>query len=134
MAEESSSPSLETSFLDLDAPAGLEPPTASAEPAPPPDSRTRGMLRDAIQKVMDEIERHENEAKKHLQQARDLRRELQESFAFAQKEGSDRNKPIDIAVETKSVEPTAKTRTRELAADDKPARGAAKRKGSKKEK
>ena len=41
-----------------------------------------GVLRDAIQKVTEEIEQHEREAKRHSQQAKDLRAELRESFSF----------------------------------------------------
>ncbi len=52
---------------------------------PPQDeSSTKGMLRDVIHKVMEEIEHHEREAKKHTQKAAELRRELRESFAFVQ--------------------------------------------------
>jgi len=53
----------------------------------PPESQARGILRDAIRKVMEEIERHEVEAKKHLQQARELRKDLRESIAFLQEQG-----------------------------------------------
>jgi hypothetical protein len=53
-----------------------------------PESRARGMLRQAIQKVMEEIEQHEVEAKQHLQQAAQLRKELRESIAFLQAQGA----------------------------------------------
>lgn len=46
----------------------------------------KGMLRDAIQKVMEEIRLHEKEAQKHMQQANALRRELRDSFAFMQEQ------------------------------------------------
>ena len=46
-----------------------------------------GVLREAIQKVMEEIEHHEREAKRHSQQARDLRKELRESFSYLLEQG-----------------------------------------------
>jgi hypothetical protein len=48
------------------------------------ESRTREMLRKAIQNVMGEIEYHEAEAQKHLQQAAELRKELRDSLRFLQ--------------------------------------------------
>jgi hypothetical protein len=48
------------------------------------ESRTREMLRKAIQNVMGEIEHHEAEAQKHLQQAAELRKELRDSLRFLQ--------------------------------------------------
>jgi hypothetical protein len=61
--------------------------TGSEAAGGPPESRAQGILRDAIQKVMGEIERHENEAKTHLQQAAELRKDLRDSIAFLQKQG-----------------------------------------------
>jgi hypothetical protein len=59
-----------------------------AQPATeqPPESRTREMLRKAIQNVMGEIEYHEAEAQKHLQQAAELRKELRDSLRFLQEQ------------------------------------------------
>jgi hypothetical protein len=51
------------------------------------ESRTRGILREAIRKVMEEIEYHEKEAQQHLQQAAQLRKDLRDSLAFLQKQG-----------------------------------------------
>ena len=79
-----------------------EHPRSKAQPMPseahsaaePPESSTKGMLRDAIQKVMDEIEFHESEAKKHLQQAQSLRKDLRDSFSFLQeKRGEGKTSP-----------------------------------------
>lgn len=50
------------------------------------ESRTREMLRKAIQNVMGEIEYHEVEAQKHLQQAAELRKELRDSLRFLQEQ------------------------------------------------
>jgi hypothetical protein len=44
------------------------------------------MLRKAIQNVMGEIDYHEVEAQKHLQQAADLRKELRDSLRFLQEQ------------------------------------------------
>jgi hypothetical protein len=52
-----------------------------------PESRTRGILRDAIHKVMEEIEHHEREARDHLKQAEALRKDLHESLAFLLEQG-----------------------------------------------
>jgi hypothetical protein len=62
----------------------------SAASEGPPESSTRGILRDAIQKVMDKIEYHEREAKKHLEMAADLRKDLRESVAFLHEQGAER--------------------------------------------
>jgi len=61
--------------------------------SPPPaaeggsESETGRMLREAIQKVMEQIDSHEREAKKHLQQAAELRKDLRESIAFLAEQG-----------------------------------------------
>jgi hypothetical protein len=55
---------------------------APAETGGQQESASRTMLRGAIQKVMDEIELHEREARHHLHQAGELRKELRESLAF----------------------------------------------------
>ncbi len=87
--------------------------TKETEPVPQaderPESGTRGVLRDAIQKVLEEIAHHETEAKKHLQQAQELRKDLRESFAFLQDRGP-KGKPTAAPVESnaaKATEPTA---------------------------
>jgi hypothetical protein len=85
-----------------DGPQQSEPPLTAAHPsrenpeasAPPPaaevqpESHARGILRQAIEKVMEEIEHHEEEAKKHSQQATQLRKDLRESIAFLQAQGA----------------------------------------------
>ena len=53
----------------------------------------KGILQEAIRKVMEEIEHHENEAKKHLQQAAQLRKDLRESIAFLQEQGEKGQRP-----------------------------------------
>jgi hypothetical protein len=58
-------------------------------------SGARGILREAIQKVMEEIEHHEKEARHHLQQAAELRKALRESISFLHEEG-DKKTPITI--------------------------------------
>jgi hypothetical protein len=61
----------------------------TAEASAPPETNAKGMLRDAIHKVMEEIELHEREAKRHLQLADTLRKELRDSvkFMIEQKDG-----------------------------------------------
>lgn len=51
-----------------------------------PDHTVRGVLQGAIQKVMEEIDRHEQQAKRHLQQAEDLRKELLEGIRIVKQE------------------------------------------------
>lgn len=80
------------------------------------DSGTRAVLRDAIQKVMDEIQHHEREAKRHLQQAQDLRKELRESVAFLQAGGQ----PARPGESSKTAEPGPKAKSRDN--EDKPHR------------
>lgn len=72
------------------------------------ESGTKGMLREAIQKVMDAIEHHEREARMHLQQAAALRKELRESFAFVH-EGGAKGKflPAAESKAAKAAEPDA---------------------------
>jgi hypothetical protein len=79
------------------------------------ENSTSGMLREAIQKVMEKIEFHEIEAKKHLHQAEELRNELRDSFAFLQErkgkalvEVTKKDQPI------KATEPDAKRETKLL--------------------
>jgi hypothetical protein len=92
MAETTPSPTTDESGLEEMESAAQERPKNEKRDVPPPpstahqlpESRTKGMLQDAIQKVMDEIAYHEQEAKSHLQQAEALRRDLRDSFAFLQ--------------------------------------------------
>jgi len=65
-----------------DAAAGSEPGEG------PQEGKASGLLREAIQKVMREIEHHEHEAQKHHHQAQTLRKELRESLAFLRAEGN----------------------------------------------
>jgi hypothetical protein len=53
------------------------------------DSSAKGILREAIQKVMEEIAYHEREAEKHVQLAKSLRKDLRDSFAFLQERQDD---------------------------------------------
>jgi hypothetical protein len=69
--------------------------TSSAEE--PSARNTKGVLRDAIQKVMEEIAFHEQAAKKHLQQADELRKDLRESFAFLQDREGKSKAPLSSA-------------------------------------
>ena len=93
--------------------ARVEGTRGSAEEAPA-ESSTRGILRDAIQKVMDEIAHHEREARNHLQQAAALRKDLSDSFAFLQERG-ERRKPGEAMAESQTGkapenEPKAKSK------------------------
>jgi len=63
-------------------PAAAHPPRREEER----ESPAKGMLKEAITKVMEEIEFHEREAHKHRQQAEALKRDLRESFAFMQEQ------------------------------------------------
>ncbi len=92
------------------------PPYPDSEP-PATDSTVRGMLQEAIQKVMDEIEHHEQEARRHLQLAEDLRKELQEGFRLARQEAraktalAPRTAPADgNSAPVEAIEETAGTR------------------------
>ena len=92
-------------------------------------SATRGMLRDAIQKVVTEIAFHESEASKHLKQAADLRKDLRESFAFVQDRGDQTkaNRTVAAGQPEKDAEPGTPPKGALIAAD-KPQRGATKKK------
>jgi hypothetical protein len=79
---------------------GRETPTQSTTGAGPQESSTKGMLREAIQKVMEEISYHEQEARKHMQQAEALRKDLRESFAFLQ-EREGKGKPTGMPGEAR---------------------------------
>jgi hypothetical protein len=96
MAEHNPSQTVEPDSLDAQLLAlGLSD-TQGEEVATPPgtdeiqqDSSAKGILREAIQKVMKEIAYHEREAEKHVQQARALRKDLRDSFAFLQERQDD---------------------------------------------
>src|SRR5262249_6139238 len=102
MAEEYPSQMIEAGSENTESVAKERPP-AGGEGVPTlpgtaerwPESSTKGMLREAIQKVMAEIEFHEQEANKHLQQAEALRKDLRESFAFLQ-EREGKGKSIEV--------------------------------------
>src|SRR5690349_8696118 len=66
--------------------SGTEEHDASTPATGPQESRTREVLREAIHKVTEEIDYHEQEAQKHLQQAAELRRDLRESLRFLQEQ------------------------------------------------
>jgi hypothetical protein len=99
---------------------------AAPRPEAAPESSTRGMLREAIQKVMDEISYHEREAKKHLQQAAELRKDLRDSFAFLQERRGDA-KPA-AAADSRAPEPAAKGKAKETGLEEKPLRVAGRKK------
>jgi hypothetical protein len=84
---------------------------------PASESRSKGLLRDAIQKVMEEIEYHEREAKKHLQMAEALRIDLRDSFSFLQERG-EKARPSTPLAQGRSAEaagPDAGTPARDSA-------------------
>ncbi len=87
--------------------AGTGNETVAAETQP--ESGARGMLRDAIEKVMKEIEHHEAEAKRHLQLAAQLRNDLRESIAFLRKQGEQREAPA-VPGDAASGEPAGQGR------------------------
>jgi hypothetical protein len=109
------------SFTSADLPGA-----ARAAEREPEESRTRGMLRDAISKVMDEIAHHEKEAKRHLQMAAALRKDLRDSFAFLQERRSDGKaaEPPPEARAAQPAEPGGKVK-----AEDKPHHGRKKHAG-----
>jgi hypothetical protein len=76
--------------FDAETRAAKVEPTASPSQ---PETGARAVLRDAIQKVMKEIEHHESEAQRHLQTAATLRKELRESIAFLRKQGEPKEPP-----------------------------------------
>jgi hypothetical protein len=103
--------------------------SASAEAAPePPESHTKSVLRQAIEKVMEEITQHEKEAQKHMQRANALRRELRESVAFLQDQGS-RAKPT--LPREKAAEPKVEGKSDDAASKKRPPAAAKKKAGGK---
>jgi hypothetical protein len=65
-------------------PPGTEEAENSSAAETSEESSTRAALRQAIEKVMGEIEHHEREAQRHWQQATVLRKELRESMSYLQ--------------------------------------------------
>jgi hypothetical protein len=90
------------------------------------------MLREAIQKVMEEIEFHEREAKHHLQLADELRNDLRDSFAFLQerRRESPPKEVVDKSQAVVSLEPSPMEQARDERAANKRQRTPAKRKGA----
>jgi hypothetical protein len=133
MTDESTNPLAELAAMSS-ARAGEKDALTDTAPVPPEtmaaasaESGTRAILRDAIQKVMDEIAHHEREAKRHLQQAQELRKELRESVAFLQA-GGQASKVAETGDErraAKAAEPAAKAKARD--GDDKGNRPVAKK-------
>jgi hypothetical protein len=94
MAEEDHSPTAEAQpgqpLSGVEDRPRTEGPDSSAGPGPPEEpqeSKASRLLREAIHQIMEEIEHHEQEAQRHLQQAQALRKELRESLAFLRAEG-----------------------------------------------
>ena len=90
--------------------------TPAAEVDGHEEGGSRGMLREAIRKVMEEIEHHEREARHHLQQAAELRKALRESISFLQEQG-EKKTPTAIPRASRSDKPG------ELSAEDKAKQG-----------
>jgi hypothetical protein len=148
MAEESSSETVEASVETAPAPAkeALRTPEPEIPPQPTPakeeipmqptparvepESSTKGLLRDAIQKVMEEIDYHEREAKRHLQQAEALRKDLRESFSFLEeRRGGGKAPPTpQVSQAVKTPEPDTKGKAEAGSAPDKQQRGSPKKK------
>jgi hypothetical protein len=78
-----------------------------------PESRTRGILREAIHKVMEEIEHHEREAREHLKQAEALRKDLRESVAFLLEQGKVKQMAGAAAALARNTEANAEDQPRE---------------------
>jgi hypothetical protein len=110
----SSEENVDWDALVNDVPAKAAPAPAAREPSAAAAASSEGgssaMLRGAIQKVMDEIEHHEREAKRHLQQAEELRKELRSSISFLQAGGGPTGKSAEPAKAAKPAEPAAKTK------------------------
>ncbi len=106
-------------------------PGAAAPPEEQAESSAKGVLREAIQKVMTEIAYHEREAQRHLQQAEELRKDLRESFAFMLEQGTG-EKPSSVPEEgsvAEVVEPSPPAETKPAAVVDKRPRRGRKRAG-----
>ena len=102
-----------------------EAPDSLAGATEEPQSDTGRMPRDAINKVMDQINYHQREAKKHLQRVEELRKDLRESFAFLQDQKS---KEKTTGSDKKNTPPAAKEKTEEPAEMARQPRGKAKKK------
>jgi hypothetical protein len=129
MPEEDQSPTVEARPPDVSAASEDHPktdgPVVVAQPESPPEGHSKGVLRDAIQKVMEEIEHHEREAKRHLQQAEDLRKDLRESFAFMlqqEGEGTPSASPEEKR-SSKATDPGAPEGAKEVKAEKRPRPG-----------
>jgi hypothetical protein len=118
---ESATEEQETGETEAEVPA----PPAAAEAGP--ESSTGRILREAIQKVMEQISHHEREAKKHLRQADQLRKDLRESFSFLQDQKT-KDKPAAAPAVKKMLTPEAKEGTVDLASGQRPRRGKTRRK------
>src|SRR5436305_2039710 len=99
MADEIPSPAVVGEAETAASADGQEAGTAPGAAESPQESSTKGMLREAIHKVMEEIDHHEREAKRHLAQARALRKDLRESFSFLQERKDD--EPIEAPIESR---------------------------------
>jgi hypothetical protein len=136
MTDESPWPSEEAAPSNAEVVVEPQPPSAPKADAPvaaetePPESPTRGMLRDAIQKVMDQIAHHEKEAEKHLQMAAALRKELRESVAFLRAGGRE-DKFTELAA---ASTPTRRTEAKTPEAAPPQAAPGRRRRGRKKKK
>jgi hypothetical protein len=106
---------------------GHETPAQTAVPAEQRESRTREMLREAIQNVMREIAYHEDDAQKHLQQAAELRRELRDSLRFLQEQARKAQPSVvnEDSPSAKNFEPSA---VKERPAANRPRRTSKKKK------
>jgi hypothetical protein len=97
-------------------------------------SGAKGMLREAIQKVMEEIAYHEREAEKHVQMAKALRKDLRDSFAFLQDRQDDvptgasaRSRPSESSA-SKGVGNATVGKAKDMVSASKPQRGHPKKK------
>jgi hypothetical protein len=93
------------------------------------ESRTREMLRKAIENVMSEIDYHEVEAQKHLQQAAELRKELRDSLRFLQ-EQSRKAQPSVVHEESPSARNFERSIVKERPAKNRRRRSAQKKKSA----
>lgn len=91
------------------------------EESPPPvegnasggsEGTVRGILQNAIQKIMDEIGQHEEAARRHLQMAEALRKELQEGFKLARHEARSKMPAADGTDEPAATDPAVPQQAR----------------------
>jgi hypothetical protein len=92
--------------------------SANSATAQGDDGGAHGVLRDAIRKVMSEIEHHERAAKHHLEQAAGLRKALRESISFLQEQGDKRTATVAgaRARSEKSASPSPEPKAKQTAA------------------